>query len=115
MSVIEGTPADTSGLVVGDRIIGIDGDPTFDKKLTEIVGVLRGDEGAGVTIQIERPGMAEPFDQPIIRARIDIPSVQIPGEVDPDIGYISLSWLNQSRFTERTESELARALVALAR
>ena len=113
MSVIEGTPADTSGLVVGDRIIGIDGDPTFDKKLTEIVGVLRGDEGAGVTIQIERPGMAEPFDQPIIRARIDIPSVQIPGEVDPDIGYISLSWLHQSRFTERTEGELARALVAL--
>ena len=113
MSVIEGTPADTSGLVVGDRIIGIDGDSTFDKKLTEIVGVLRGDEGAGVTIQIERPGLAESFDQPIIRARIDIPSVQIPGEVDPDIGYISLSWLNQSRFTERTESELARALVAL--
>ena len=34
--------------------------------------------------------------------------MQIPGEVDPDIGYISLS-----RFTERTESELARALVAL--
>ena len=113
MSVIEGTPADTSGLVVGDRIIGIDGDPTFDKKLTEIVGVLRGDEGAGVTIQIERPGMADPFDQPIIRARIDIPSVQIPGDVDPDIGYISLSWLHQSRFTERTEGELARALVAL--
>ena len=85
MSVIEGTPADTSGLVVGDRIIGIDGDPTFDKKLTEIVGVLRGDEGASVIIQIERPGIAKSFDQPIIRARIDIPSVQIPGEVDPDM------------------------------
>ena len=113
MSVIEGTPADTSGLVVGDRIIGIDGDPTFDKKLTEIVGVLRGDEGASVIIQIERPGIAKSFDQPIIRARIDIPSVQIPGEVDPDIGYISLSWLNTSRFTERTEDELKRALVAL--
>ncbi len=113
MSVIEGTPADTSGLVVGDRIIAIEGDPTFKKKLTEIVSVLRGDEGEGVTIQIERPGMAEPFDQPIIRARIDIPSVQIPGEVHPDIGYISMSWLNSSRFTERTEGELKRALVFL--
>ncbi|MYK52124.1 MAG: S41 family peptidase [Gemmatimonadetes bacterium] len=111
MNVIEGTPADTSKLVVGDRIIAIDGDPTFDKDLREIVGTLRGDPGAGVTIKIERPGLEKPFDQPIIRARIDISSVQIPGEVDPDIGYISMSWLSSSRFTERTGRELQRALI----
>ena len=112
MSVIEGTPADTSGLVVGDRIIAIEGDPTYKRDLSEVVGVLRGDEGAGVTITIQRPGVEESFDQPIIRARIGIPSVQIPGEVDPDIGYISMSWLNSGRFTERTGSELKRALTA---
>ena len=83
MSIIEGTPADITDLVVGDRIIAIDGEPTFSKELSEIVSVLRGEEGAGVTIKIERPGMEEPFDQPITRARIDIPSVQIPGEVNP--------------------------------
>ena len=113
MNVIEGTPADTSKLVVGDRIIAIDRDPTFDKELREIVNILRGDPGAGVTIKIERPGMEKPFDQPIIRARIDISSVQIPGEVDPDIGYISMSWLSSSRFTERTGGELQRALIKL--
>ncbi len=111
MSVIEGTPADSTRLVVGDRIVAIDGDPTFDKDLREIVDVLRGDPGAGVTIKIERPGMKDPFDQPIIRARIDISSVQIPGEVDPDIGYISMSWLSASRFTERTGGELQQALI----
>ncbi len=113
MNVIEGTPADTSKLVVGDRIIAIDRDPTFDKDLREIVNILRGDPGAGVTIKIERPGMEKPFDQPIIRARIDISSVQIPGEVDPDMGYISMSWLSSSRFTERTGGELQRALIKL--
>ena len=111
MSVIEGTPADSTRLVVGDRIVAIDGDPTFDKDLREIVNVLRGDPGAGVTIKIERPGMKDPFDQPIIRARIDISSVQIPGEVDPDISYISMSWLSASRFTERTGGELQQALI----
>ena len=111
MSVIEGTPADSTRLVVGDRIVAIDGDPTFDKDLREIVNILRGDPGAGVTIRIERPGMKDPFDQPIIRARIDISSVQIPGEVDPDIGYISMSWLSASRFTERTGGELQQALI----
>ena len=113
MNVIEGTPADTSKLVVGDRIIAVDRDPTFDKDLREIVNILRGDPGAGVTIKIERPGMEKPFDQPIIRARIDISSVQIPGEVDPDIGYISMSYLSSSRFTERTGGELQRALIKL--
>lgn len=112
MSVIEGTPADTSGLVVGDRIIAIESDPTYKMKLSEVVGVLRGDPGAVVMITIKRPGMDEPFDQPIIRARIGIPSVQIPGEVDPDIGYISMSWLNSGRFTERTGGELKQALTA---
>lgn len=111
MNVIEGTPADTSKLVVGDRIIAIEGDPTFDKDLREIVNILRGDPGASVTIKIERPGMEEPFDQPVIRARIDISSVQIPGEVDPDIGYISMSWLSSSRFTERTGGELQQAVI----
>ena len=111
MSIIEGTPADITDLVVGDRIIAIDGEPTFSMELSEIVSVLRGEEGADVTIKIERPGMEEPFDQPITRARIDIPSVQIPGEVNPDIAYISMSWLSSSRFTERTGGELQRALV----
>ena len=111
MSVIEGTPADTAALVVGDRIIAIDDEPTFKKELREIVNILRGDPGAGVTIKIERPGRVKPFNQPIIRARINISSVQIPGEVDPNIGYISMSWLSSSRFTERTGGELQRALI----
>lgn len=111
MSVIEGTPADAAKLVVGDRIIAIGGDPTFEKELREIVDTLRGDPGAGVTIKIERPGLEEPFDQPITRARINISSVQIPGEVDPDIGYISMSSLSSSRFSERTGGELQRALI----
>ncbi|MBT4136446.1 MAG: PDZ domain-containing protein [Candidatus Latescibacteria bacterium] len=112
MSVIEGTPADTSGLQVGDRIVMVEGDSTHAKDLSKVVEVLRGRPGEGVTITIERPGKAEWFDQPIIRARIGIPSVMVPGEIDPEIGYISMSELNSGRFTERTSSELERALKA---
>jgi carboxyl-terminal processing protease len=110
MSVIEGTPADTSGLQVGDRIVMIEGDSTHAKDLGKVVEVLRGRPGAGVTITIERPGNEKWFDQPIIRARIDVPSVMVPGEIDPEIGYVSMSELNSGRFTERTSGELEAAL-----
>ena len=62
LSVIEGTPADTSGLVVGDRIVAVDSDPTLNKKLEEVVDVLRGTPGNRVVITIDRPGRSEPFD-----------------------------------------------------
>ena len=110
MSVIEETPADTAGLTVGDRIVEIEGEPTFGKTLSDVVDVLRGDEGAGVTITIARPGRPNPFHQPIIRARIPIQSVRVPGEMDAGIGYISMSELHQSRFTEKTGKELETAL-----
>ena len=113
MSVIEGTPADTARLLVGDRIIAIEGDSTYAKTLREVVDVLRGEPGAGVNITVDRPGRAMPFKQPIIRARIDIPSVAMPGEVDPEIGYISMSDLNSGRFTERTSSELEEIIRSL--
>jgi carboxyl-terminal processing protease len=112
MSVIEGTPADTSGLQVGDRIVMVEGDSTYAKELSDVVKVLRGRPGDDVTITIERPGQKEWFDQPIKRARIGIPSVMVPGEIDPEIGYVSMSELNSGRFTERTSGELEAALKA---
>lgn len=112
MSVIEGTPADTSGLQVGDRIVLVEGDSTHAKELSEVVDKLRGRPGNEVVITVERPGKEDWFDQPIIRARIDIPSVMVPGEIDPEIGYVSMSELNSGRFTERTSGELEAALKA---
>ncbi len=112
MSVIEGTPADTSGLVVGDRIIEIDGDPTVGKQLQEVVDVLRGDPGTNVSIGIDRTGRAESFIQQIIRARISVKSVQY-AEPEEGIGYIAMSGLVNSRFSETTPEELEEAIDGL--
>jgi carboxyl-terminal processing protease len=109
MSVIEGTPADKSGLVVGDRIIGIDGEPTVGKLLQEVVDVLRGDPDTQVTIRIDRTGRTEPFDQPIVRARISVKSVQYTEPVE-GVGYIAMSGLVNSRFSETTPDELEDAI-----
>lgn len=110
LSVIEGTPADTSGLVVGDRIVAVDGDPTLDRKLEEVVDVLRGKPGNRVVITIDRTGRSEPFDQEVIRARIRVKSVASIAGIEEGIGYIAMSGLINSRFSETTPDELAAAV-----
>ncbi len=110
LSVIEGTPADTSGLVVGDRIVAVDGDPTPNKKLEEVVDVLRGTPGNRVVITIDRAGQSEPFDQEIIRARIRVKSVATIAGIEDGIGYIAMSGLISSRFSESTPDELKGAV-----
>jgi len=112
-SVIEGTPADTSGLLMGDRIVGVNGDSTKGKPLAEVVDVLRGDPGEPVTVTIEREGLEEWFDQVVVRDRIGINSVLLAEEVSPGIGYISLSSVfggTTSRFSQNTGRELEAAL-----
>ncbi len=110
MSVIEGTPADTSGLVVGDKIVKIEGEPTAGKTLQEVVDVLRGAPGEEVSITLDRAGRQALFDQSVVRARISIESVRVAEEVEPGIGYISMTGLLSSRFAETTPRELDRAL-----
>ena len=110
MSIFDATPADTAGLKVGDQIVGIEGDSTHGDELEEVVGLLRGHPGTAVTITIERAGMDGTFDQQIIRDRIKIPSVGLGHEIEPGIGFVSMSGALNSHFAEGTADELNRAL-----
>ena len=113
MSVFSGTPADTANLKSGDRIIKIEGDSTHGEDLQDIVDKLRGTAGEGVVITIDRPGMGTPFDQHVIRDHIRIPSVGLAREIEPGIGYISMSGLLNGHFSENTGKELYQALQEL--
>jgi carboxyl-terminal processing protease len=113
MSVFGRTPADTAGLLAGDRIVKIEGDSTHGVDLQDIVDKLRGTPGEGVVITIDRPGMETPFDQHVIRDRIRIPSVGLARNIEPGIGYISMSGLLNGHFSENTGKELDEALLHL--
>jgi len=110
MSVFGGTPADTAGLVPGDRIVQIEGASTEGEDLQDIVEKLRGTPGDGVVITIDRPGEASALDQHLIRDRIRIPSVGLAQEIEPGIGYISMSGILNGHFSESTGKELEKAL-----
>lgn len=73
-SVVRGGPADAAGLRKGDVVVGVDGESVENKTIQEIVGLIRGDEGTQVNVEILRDGQRETI--PITRASIDVPAVQ---------------------------------------
>lgn len=51
---MEGSPASVFGLQEGDVIVGIDGEDARDMRLTDVVNRIRGEEGAAVSLEIDR-------------------------------------------------------------
>ena len=101
---IEGTPADRAGILAGDRIVKINGEPTKDMTLFEAVRKLRGPRGSQVTITIAREGFIEAKDFAITRETIEVHSVR-SSELGDGIGYIRMV-----SFQEKTARDLERTL-----
>ena len=104
---MKGSPAETAGLKSGDQIIAIDG--------VDMVGTLPelarqkvlGEAGTQVILKIMREGVEEPFDIPITRAQITIPSTEYR-MLDNDIAYLRLN-----AFSNATSEEIRLALQEL--
>jgi carboxyl-terminal processing protease len=82
ISVISGTPADKAGLRSGDRIIAVDGKAADGLSVEEVVSLVRGPEGTTVKMTVIHLGAAAPVVIPVVRAKIDVPSVvwsMVPG------------------------------------
>jgi carboxyl-terminal processing protease len=119
MSPLVGTPAYKAGIRAGDKIVAIDGKPTANHTLPEIVSWLRGKPGDPVTLSVLRAGSDDPLTFELVRARIRVNSVLgdsrepdgswnyfLPGE--DGIGYIRIN-----SFGETTYEELSDALAWL--
>ncbi len=105
---LEGTPADKVGLLAGDRIVKIEGEPTRGESLGNVVALLRGVPGTQVNITVEREGLDTPIEFSIIRAVITIKSVSFADVIEDSIGYIRMF---QTRFSEDTERDIQKALL----
>ncbi len=107
VSPIEGTPAYRAGVLAGDQIIKIDGEPTKNFTLLDSVKRLRGPRGSKVTITIMREGLTKPKDFTLVREVIPVRSVRYE-LLEKNYGYIRLS-----QFQEKTDSEFEKAMKAL--
>ncbi len=101
------SPADLAGIKAGDVILEVDGQPTADMSLTEVVLLVQGPEGTKVELLILHEGETEPELISVIRAEIEVPSVYF--EMIEKIAYIGIT-----DFTTRTAEELLPAMTTMA-
>lgn len=101
-SPIEDTPGARAGIQAGDLIIAVNGMPTPDMTMNEVLGVLRGRVGEPVTLSIRR-GANMNFDVTLIRELIEVPTVKY-GMIGKT-GYVRLI-----QFTPETPHRVREAL-----
>jgi carboxyl-terminal processing protease len=106
-SPIEDTPGWRAGILSGDQILSIDGTPTPDITLNEVLGLLRGPAGTPVDLVIKR-GKTMEFPVTIVRDMIEVPTVKY-GMIG-DTGYIRII-----EFSRPTAGRVQEALDSFAK
>lgn len=91
VKIIEGTPAERSGLLAGDAVLEINGQSTKGYTTEQAVEKIRGEIGTTVKLQIDRGGEVKDFS--ITREEITSPSVT--KEVKDNVGIITISRFDQ--------------------
>ena len=106
---IEDTPAYKAGMKSGDHIIKIDGKPTKNMSLVDVVKLIRGAKGKPVTLTVVREGFTAPKDYRVVRDVIVVKSVKFK-MLEDEYGYIRIA-----QFQERTARDLDNALKELVK
>ena len=88
-AVFRGTPAEKSGLEVGDLIIGVNAESTEGWTTRDASDAIRGEIGTTVDLRIARQGLRAPLTPTIERDSVHISAV-VADVVSPNIGYIGL-------------------------
>lgn len=73
---MDDTPADKAGILAGDFITHVDGEPVSGLLLDDAVARMRGPVGSEIIITVVREGTPEPFDVSIIRDTIKLTAVR---------------------------------------
>lgn len=114
---LEDSPAVEAGLMAGDRVVEIDGEPTAGKTTQESIELVKGTPGTTVVLTVERDG--EIVDIPVERGRIVQRSVRgfarERGGDGSDWRYLidgerRIAYIRLSRFAPATMDEFREAL-----
>ncbi len=103
--LMEGSPAEESGLLPGDTIYMVDNTSISGMDTSQVVSLVKGEEGTTVTLTIYREGESDFRDITIERKQIETPTVS--GEMlDDQIGLLSIKEFDKVTY-EQFENELS--------
>jgi carboxyl-terminal processing protease len=106
ISPVPGGPSEKLGILAGDKIIRINDEDAFGKKVTNkyVLDHLRGPKGSKVTVSILRKGRKGLIDFTITRDKIPLNSIDATLMLTPDIGIIKLTRFARTSMDEFHES-----------
>lgn len=87
--VYEGTPSEKAGVLADDVVLSVDGTEADTMEVTELVKLIRGEEGTTVRLEIYRPSTEEYLSFDVERANVTLPSVESE-MLEDGIGYIRI-------------------------
>ena len=90
MMLYEGTPAEKSGLQIGDEIVKIDGVDIKARRDVDASKLLRGQTGTPVKLTVKRFGQKDPIDVSVMRDVVKMTNVPYHGMLNDEVGYIDL-------------------------
>ncbi len=90
--VIPGTPAERAELQTDDIIYKVDGESTEGLEISDVVALIKGEEGTTVHITILRGSKREEIEVDVERSAVHVPTVttQLMGE-NEEIGYLQIT------------------------
>lgn len=105
ISPMDGTPADEAGIMAGDFITHVNGEPTLGLTMDEAVEMMRGPVGSEITLTIVRDLSAEPFDVSLVRDTIKLTAVRVRTEGHTIVARVTT-------FSEQTFENLEQGILA---
>ena len=105
--VIEGTPAQEADLWEGDIIYEVDGTSAYGMELSEVVALIKGEEGTTVHLTLIRDGVGDYVEKDVVRRQIESPTVNYE-MYEGKLGYVQIT-----EFDDVTADQFAEALAVL--
>jgi carboxyl-terminal processing protease len=105
ISPIPGSPAEAEGILAGDVILAVDGQPVTAMSAEDALALVRGPEGSTVEITVKRSEQEEPLRFVVERRKIPLPAVIYDYYEDSGVAVAQITI-----FGDRTTQELDQAI-----
>ena len=103
-AVFRGYPADGAGMMVGDRIVWVEGHDATDWSLDQARDSIRGPPGTVVRIRVARDGFQDPIPMDIVRDNVHVSALEAT-EIEDGVAHFAID-----RIARGVADELAEAL-----